>query len=211
VSISWGRRLLYAAVAVVIVAYTVLAHYSNAVQARDLGAGLALAPVITIGLILAWRWTAPLLALLLAVAFAALLYRYWPVLAKHFTWVYLLQDCGFNVLLAAGFGRSLFAGRVAFCTQLADRLHGPLTAREVLYTRRVTAAWALFFALIGAVTVGLFLWAPRNYWSLFANFCTLPLVGVMFAAEYAIRRRVLPQVRSVGIIATVRVYLARSY
>jgi hypothetical protein len=33
----------------------------------------------------------------------------------------------------------------------------------------------------------------------------------MFAAEYAIRRRVLPQVRSVGIIATVRVYLARSY
>ncbi len=112
--------------------------------------------------------------------------------------------------MAAGFGRSLLADRVALCTQFADRLHGPLSAREVLYTRRVTAAWALFFGLISAATLSLFRWAPPSYWSFFANFCTLPLVGMMFVVEYAVRRRVLPQLRRNGIIATVRVYLASS-
>lgn len=207
-SIHWGRKLSCAAAAVVIVAYAGLAHYSNTVQAPELGACLALAPVVMVGLVLAWRCTRPLLAVLLAAVLAALLYRYWPILEQHFTWIYLLQDCGGYGLLAAGFGRSLLAGRVALCTQFADRLHGPLSAREVLYTRRVTAAWALFFAVVCVVTLSLFLWGPRSYWSFFANFCTLPLVGAMFVVEYAIRRRALPQLRRSGIIAAVRVYLA---
>jgi uncharacterized membrane protein len=81
----------------------------------------------------------------------------------------------------------------------------------VLYTRRVTAAWALFFVLITAATISLFAFAPLRTWSLFANFCVPPLIGLMFAVEYAVRRRALPQAPRRGILAAVRVYFASSH
>jgi len=111
-------------------------------------------------------------------------------------------------LLAAGFGRSLRAGEVALCTRLADKLHGPLNAPEILYTRRVTLAWALFFALMGAITVVLYVGAPRNVWSAFVNFRATPLILAMFAAEYVVRGRVLPHTERRGIWASVRVFFA---
>jgi uncharacterized membrane protein len=124
--------------------------------------------------------------------------------------VYLLQEGGFYSLMAASFALSLRGDRVALCTQLADKIHGPLTPQEVRYTRQVTAAWALFFVLITLATLSLFVWAPLRIWSVFANFCVLPLMGLMFVAEYAVRRRVLPQVPRRGILAAVRVYFASS-
>lgn len=206
----WGHRLQLAAVIIFIAGYAGLSHYSNSVaQARDLGAALALAPVLTVGFLLIWRFSHFAVAVLSAAAVALLLHRYWPALEKNFSAVYLLQECGFYGLMAASFGQSLLDGRVALCTRFADKVHGPLTPQEVLYTRRVTAAWALFFLLIMGMTLGLFVFAPLRIWSLFANFCALPLIGLMFAAEYAIRRRVLPQVKR-GILATVRVYFADS-
>jgi uncharacterized membrane protein len=57
----------------------------------------------------------------------------------------------------------------------------------------------------------LYAFATLRLWSLFANFCVLPLIGLMFAVEYAIRRRVLPQVPRRGILAAVRVYFASSH
>lgn len=207
----WRRRLQLAAIIVFVVAYAVLSHYSNSVaKTHDLGVGLALGPVLTVGLLLLWRWTHLWVALLAAAAAAVLLRHYWPVLEENFSVVYLLQEGGFYSLMAASFALSLLGRRVALCTQLADKVHGPLNAQEVLYTRRVTAAWALFFVLITAVTFCLFVFAPLRIWSLFANFCVVPLMGLMFVAEYAVRRRVLPQVRRRGILAAVRVYFASS-
>jgi uncharacterized membrane protein len=207
----WRRRLQLSAVIVFVVAYAGLSHYSNtAANNHDLGVGLALGPVLTIGLLLIWRWTHLLIALLAAAAAAVLLRHYWPVLEKNFPVVYLLQEGGFYSLMAASFGLSLFGNRVSLCTQLADKVHGPLTAQELHYTRRVTAAWALFFVSIAAVTVGLFVLAPLRVWSFFANFCVVPLMGLMFIVEYAVRRRVLPHVSRRGILAAVRVYFASS-
>ena len=207
----WRRRLQLAAVVVFLVAYAGLSHYSNSVaKTHDLGVGLALGPVLAVGLLLLWRWTHLWTALLGAAAAAMLLRHYWPVLEKNFSVVYLLQEGGFYSLMAASFGMSLLGRRVALCTQLADKVHGPLTPQEVRYTRRVTAAWALFFILITGATFGLFLFAPLHIWSLFANFCVLPLIGLMFVGEYAVRRRALPQVPRRGILAAVRVYFANS-
>jgi uncharacterized membrane protein len=201
-------RLRLAAIIVLVAAYAVLSHYGNtAARTRDLGVGLALGPPLAVGLLLTWRWCR-LWAAVPAAAAALLLIRYWPALERNFSVVYLLQEGGLYSLLAASFGQSLFGHRVALCTRLADTLHGPLNAQEVLYTRRVTAAWALFFLLIAAATGGFFLFAPLRVWSLFANFCVLPLIGLMFVAEYAVRRRVLPQVARPGILAAVRVYFA---
>jgi uncharacterized membrane protein len=208
----WRRRLQLAAIVVFLVAYAGLSHYGNsAAKTRDLGVSLALGPVLVVGLLLVWRWTHHLwVALLAAAATATLLRHYWPVLEKNFSLVYLLQEGGFYSLLAASFGRSLVGDRVALCTQLADQIRGPLTAQEVRYTRRVTAAWALFFVSITAATLSLFLYAPLRTWSLFANFCVVPLIGLMFVAEYAVRRRALPHVQRRGILAGVRAYFTSS-
>ncbi len=200
-----------AAIVVFIVVYAGLSHYANsAAKTRELAAALALAPVLGFALLLLRRSIGTWAALPAAAAAAVLLRRYWPLLEANFSWVYLIQEGGLYCLMALSFGRSLLGNRMALCTQLADKLHGPLTAAEVRYTRRVTAAWAMFFALIVAATFCFFYAAPLRIWSLFANFCVPLLIGLMFVAEYAIRRRALPQAPRRGILAAIRVYFARS-
>lgn len=208
---GWRRRVQLAAIIVFVVAYAGISHYSNSLaKTHDLGVGLALGPVLSLGLILLWRWTHPWVALLAAAAAAVLLRHYWPILEKNFSVLYLLQEGGFYSLMAASFGQSLLGNRMSLCTRLADKVHGPLTPQELLYTRRVTAAWALFFLSITTITVVLFALVPLRIWSLFANFCVVPLIGLMFVTEYAVRQRVLPQVPRRGILAAVRVYFASS-
>jgi uncharacterized membrane protein len=204
-----GRRLQLAAVVVFFIAYSVLSHYSNShPEAQDLGAVLSLAPMLMLGLVLIWRWSGAPLALFAAAATAVLLREFWPVLTLNFTRLNLIQQCGFYALLALSFGRSLMKGRVPLCTGLADKVHGPLSALELRYTRQVTLAWAIFFLTNIAVTVLLFEFGPLWAWSLFVNFLSLPLIALMFAVEYAVRRRVLPQVKTSSLMATLRVYFA---
>jgi uncharacterized membrane protein len=206
-----GRRAQLAAVLLFLVAYSVLSHYSNLnPQAHDLRTLLALAPMLTLGLILVWRWSGFLVALLAAAAAALLLRAFWPLFAQNFPIVYLVQQVGFYFIMAFTFGRSLRKGRVPLCTQLADKVHGPLSALELRYTRRVTLAWVIFFLLNLAANFFLFEFAPLRVWSMFVNFCSLPLILLMFVAEYAVRRRVLPQIQRSGLIATLRVYFADS-
>jgi uncharacterized membrane protein len=204
----WGRRLQYAAACLLVVSYAGLSHYSNSGSVHGLGAALALAPLTTVALILAWRGTPPLAAMALTVALAVALYYVWPLLERNFSLFYLLQESVVYCLLGLTFGRSLLPNHIAMCTQLANKVHGPLSAREVLYTRRVTAAWTLFFFAIAAVSILLFVYAPLRIWSIYINFCVLPLVGAMFVAEYWVRRRVLPPIKRAGLLATVRVYFA---
>jgi uncharacterized membrane protein len=171
------------ALAALLVAYTCLSHYCNTRGIHRLGAILALTPPVAF-LLTVLRHSVPIYLVLLAAALGALLlYDNWPTIEKNFSVVYLLQECGMYGLLAAGFGRSLRAGDVSLCTRLADKLHGPLNAAEVLYTRRVTLAWTLFFALMGATIALLYAAAPRAVWSAFVNFLATPMILLMFAAE----------------------------
>jgi len=205
----WRRRLEVAAAVLFIVAYVGLSHYSNSVaKTHDVGVGLAIGPPLIVGLLLLWRGAHASVALLAAAGAAVLLILDWPLLEQHFATLYLLQEGGFYALLAASFGLSLRAGRVPLCTRFADKVHGPLSREEFIYSRRVTAAWTLFFVALGLVTLGLFEFAPLPVWSFFANFCAIPLIGLMFVAEYAVRRWALPQGERRGILAAIRVYFA---
>jgi uncharacterized membrane protein len=211
VNVHSRRRLQCAAACVLIAGYAGLSHYCNSVDgAHDLGAALALGPLTVLALILAWRSTPQPVALLLTVGIAGLLVATWPLLRQQFALFYLVQESAVYGLLGLSFGRSLRSNRVALCTQLADKVHGPLSPREVRYTRRVTVAWTVFFFLVATTSVLLFLFAPFRIWSVYINFCVLPLVGAMFVAEYVVRRRVLPDCRRAGLLATVRVYFASS-
>ena len=191
-----------------IVAYACLSHYCNTRGVHRLGAILALAPPVAL-LLTVLRHAVPSYIVWAAAAVGALLlYDNWPILEKNFSVVYLLQEFGMYGLLAAGFGRSLRAGEVALCTRLADKLHGPLNAAEILYTRRVTLAWTIFFTLMGVIIAVLYIVAPRAVWSAFVNFVATPLIVAMFVAEYTVRGRVLPHTERRGIWATMRVFFA---
>ncbi len=207
-STRWAPRLQVAAACLLVVAYASLSHYCNASRTPGLGAALALVPLSGVILMVAWRATPPGIAVLLSTGLAATLYRLWPWFELNFSLFYLIQESSIYCLLGLTFGRSLRVGRISFCTRLADKLHGPLSAHEVLYTRRVTLAWAVFFFTVAAISVLLYVLAPLDTWSVYINFCVWPLITAMFVVEYRIRQRVLPQVARRGLLATVRVYLA---
>jgi uncharacterized membrane protein len=102
-----------------------------------------------------------------------------------------LPSLAINLLLAWFFGRTLVAGRVPLVTSIARVVRGVAELPPELerYTRAVTAVWCVFFLAMAGVSASLAAFAPLAAWSLFANVATAPLVGAMFAAEYAYRRR----------------------
>jgi uncharacterized membrane protein len=102
-----------------------------------------------------------------------------------------LPSLAVNLLLAWFFGRTLRGGRVPLVTSIASVVRGvaELPPELARYTRAVTRAWCVFFLAMAAVSAALAAFAPLAAWSLFANVAAAPLVGTMFAAEYAYRRR----------------------
>jgi len=136
---------------------------------------------------------------------------YWPGVrgidasdCSHFSWLYLIQQSGTYGLLGFSFGRSLAAGHVPLCTRFATLAHGSLAPDAVRYTRTVTLAWTIFFCAMSAAVLIVYVAAPLRAWSVFTNFCTAPLVGLMFIGEYLVRLRVLPDMQHASILGTVR-------
>ena len=201
------RRLQFAVACALIAGYAALSHYCNSVGAGGLGAVLASTPVALVILVLAWR-KSTLVGISTTAGLGGALSLAWPTLEKNFSLLSLIQETSLYVLLGFTFSRSLRHGGVALCTRLADKLHGPLSPREVSYTRSVTRAWTIFFFACAALSVALYAFAPLRIWSIYVNFCTAPLIAAMFAIEYWVRRRVLPHTQSGGFMATVRVYFA---
>ena len=128
-------------------------------------------------------------------------------LVRHYEWGLYLEHVLFNGALGCLFGRTLVQGRVPLCTQFAAMVRGsPLAPEIAAYTRHVTAAWTLFFALVVAVSTLLFATASIEAWSTFANYLTLPLAALMFLAEHLCRRFALPGIHSSGMLESIRAY-----
>jgi uncharacterized membrane protein len=198
------QRIQVAAAVALIIGYAALSHYSaSSPDKKGLGAALSIGPVLLIGVVLLWRWTRPLAALLIAASSCAFLYVYWPVVERNYEWADLAQQCGAYSLVAVSFARSLFAGRVPMCTQLAIKLHPVLTPAEIAYTRHATVAWVVFYVLMTMAIFVLFFLAPLRVWSIFVNFVTFGLIMLMGLADHAIRRRVLPRRAGGGILAII--------
>jgi uncharacterized membrane protein len=89
--------------------------------------------------------------------------------------------------LLALFGGSLLPGREPIMTIIARAVRGQLPPKTLAYTRHVTWAWCLFCVAQLAVSLALLLFAPLAVWSLFVNVLNLPLVLLLFTAEYLYR------------------------
>jgi len=194
-------------IAVLVIGYPLLAHYTNeSAQNGNLGALVAIVPVVLIALVLAWRSPRRLIMLGLVVLLCMTLSAGWSALEQHFGLVYWLQHVGMQLILFMTFGRTLVAGREPLCTRFAKAVHASVTPQHEVYARQVTVAWTLFFVAMSLVSTLLFFFAPLTTWSVFANFLTLPLVALMFIVEYWVRRWVLPEVPPIHILDAVRAF-----
>ena len=201
------RNLRWLGIAALVISYPLLAHYTNrSAHSGNLGALVATAPVVLIALALAWRSRRRFIMLGVPVLVCIALWAGWPALMNHYGLVYWLQHAGIQLILFMTFGRTLIAGRQPLCTRFAMAVHAPLTPQHEIYARQVTVAWTLFFAAMALVSTLLFFLAPLTTWSVFANFLTLPLVALMFIAEYWVRRCVLPDMRHTHILDAVRAF-----
>jgi uncharacterized membrane protein len=108
-----------------------------------------------------------------------------------FITVSAVMHWGLYASLLATFALTLRHDRTPLITAMAYRLHGTLTEEMIRYTRWVTIAWSAFFATQLTTSISLFCFAPLAAWSFFVNVLDIPLVAAMFAAEYAVRIRVL--------------------
>lgn len=109
-----------------------------------------------------------------------------------------------NLALGLAFWSSLQAGRTPLITRIAELLGDPITPARSRYTRRVTLAWAVFFALMALTSALLAALAPPALWSLFANGVNYALVGLMFLAEYRLRGVLLDEPTRGGFVGFVR-------
>ena len=188
------RVLRWLGIGTLVVGYPLLAHYTNnSAQGSHLGKWVAIAPVILIALVLAWRSPRRWALLGVLVLFCVALWAARSTLDQHVGLVYWLEHMTMQIILLVTFGRTLFGGREPLCTYFARTMHGPLTPQHEAYSRQITAAWSLFFATVALTSTLLFFLAPLATWSFFANFLNLPLVVLMFVGEYAVRKRVLPE------------------
>jgi uncharacterized membrane protein len=204
----WARWL---AGAMLIVLYALLVHHVNASgQATALGALLVILPFIGIGITLALNAGSRLAGVLLLLGTIAAAWWQWALIKNHTGFIFWMQDVSLLSLLLLTFGRTLLAGSVPLCVQFAKMLHGELTPEHERYAYQVTVAWTLFFAVMIMISSLLFFLAPLAVWSVFVNFMTLPLVGLMFLAEFLLRRRILSNLPPSHILDAVRAYLNRS-
>jgi uncharacterized membrane protein/peptidoglycan/xylan/chitin deacetylase (PgdA/CDA1 family) len=63
-----------------------------------------------------------------------------------------------------------------------------LPPEGVRYCRRVTLVWCAFFLLNGGAATALAALAPRTVWAIYTGGVSYALIGLLFAAEYVIRR-----------------------
>ncbi|MFP3889481.1 hypothetical protein [uncultured Ralstonia sp.] len=190
-----------------VVAYQLGAHYAAATPgAHGFGLAMALVPPLAIALVAVLRSARRVWLLPLWVVVCAALWLARVPLAGHFEWGLYLEHVGFNLTMAVVFGHTLAAGREPLCSRFAVMVHGTLTPAVARYTRQITLAWTLFFLATAAVSTLLFAMSSIVVWATFANYLALPLVGVMFVAEYACRCIVLRDEPRASLFDSVRAY-----
>ncbi len=120
--------------------------------------------------------------------------------------LYVLQHAGIHLALFAGFGLTLRPGSTALISHLALRLHGDMPASQHAYTRRLTAVWAAYFGAMVLCSLGLYMFAPWPWWSLFANVLTPLSAASLFVVDHAVRKRWHPEFKPASLSQALRAY-----
>lgn len=123
-----------------------------------------------------WMLAAALIyCALLAFSGEAALLRWYPTLI--------------SAVLLTIFGLSLKYGP-PIIERIARASEPDLPQAAIPYTRKVTWVWMGFFIFNGAVSAALTIWAPLGWWTLYNGLLVYFIMGVLFAGEWLVRRRV---------------------
>jgi uncharacterized membrane protein len=79
--------------------------------------------------------------------------------------------------------------------RIARIQHPNLPPEGVVYTRRVTQIWCLFFMANGGVALVTALWSSFEVWSLYNGLIAYLLMGLLFVGEYIVRMKTQKHVR----------------
>lgn len=101
--------------------------------------------------------------------------------------VFGLPHIASNLWLLWLFGRTLKKDRIPLITTIATRVRGMLSQELLVYTRRVTTAWCIFFIAQIVISITLYISSPLYFWSAFINVLNFPLIVIMFLGEYGYR------------------------
>ncbi len=94
-----------------------------------------------------------------------------------------------NAVLLGVFGYSLLGGPT-FVERLARLTEPQLSPRAIMYTRKVTGIWCVFFVGNGGAALYTAHFSTREVWTLYNGLIAYMLMGLLFAVEYLIRRQV---------------------
>ena len=125
-----------------------------------------------------------LTALLVGMLLAALL---GIAVVSHQQLLAALPSIALNLMLASVFAVTLRRGETPLIVRIAEVDNAALAPQFRRYLHGLTHAWAIFFAAMAALSLLLMLYAPFEWWSLFINVLSWPLIGVMFIAEWIVR------------------------
>ena len=176
------------------VAYVVGCHWlmTSAPDSRW-NALLVIGPMLALVALFAARRGQRLVAGLAALVLAGLVLQAWQGGGLAPATLYLAQHVAIHASLALLFALTLRPGQEPLVTALARRVHGVLTPAMQAYSRKVTIAWSIYFVLMAAISVGLFLAAPFAAWAVFANLLTPLALLLMFVGEFLLRYRLHPE------------------
>lgn len=79
----------------------------------------------------------------------------------------------------------------AIITRLARLKEPQLPQEAVIYTRKITIIWCVFFALNAAICAALAFLQDRFFWSIYCGVISYCLMGALFAAEWLYRKFIL--------------------
>jgi uncharacterized membrane protein len=99
-----------------------------------------------------------------------------------------------NVAVLVLFSWSLLSPP-SFIERIARIQDPDLPPEGVIYTRRVTQIWCLFFILNGGIALVTALWCSFEIWSLYNGLIAYVLMGILFVGEYMVRMRTQKYVR----------------
>jgi len=192
------------------VAYVVGCHWlmTSAPDSRW-NALLVIGPMLALVALFAARRGQRLVAGLAALVLAGLVLQAWQGGGLAPATLYLAQHVAIHASLALLFALTLRPGQEPLVTALARRVHGVLTPAMQAYSRKVTIAWSVYFVLMAAISVGLFLAAPFAAWAVFANLLTPLALLLMFVGEFLLRYRLHPEFERATFTAAMSAYARR--
>jgi len=205
-----ARKMLGLALAATVGAIYLGLGYFTTVSNRPpmLALIVSIVPLGAVALMAAWKSRARILSLLLCAVCVVTVILNLDNLRDHVAWVYFVQHAGAMTLLGVTFGSTLGGDHTeALISRVASFiLHTRVDTDYLRYTWKVTLAWTVFFVVSAILSVLLFFFGPIEVWSFFANLLTPLLLGVMFAVEYLVRVRVMPDRPHFSIVETIQAY-----